>query len=95
MRFHGTAEWRRLRRTVLERDHWLCRLCGRPASVADYITSLRNGGTQRLGEPAALCVRCDNALKEDHTGKRRSGGMIRGCDATGMPLDRGHWWSAK
>ena len=93
MRFQGTAEWRRLRLSALERDGFLCVLCHRAAKVVDLVTSVRNGGTNALSNLRSLCVSCDNALKENHAGVRRSSGIVRGCDETGRPIDRAHWWN--
>ena len=91
-RYHGTAEWKRLRLCALERDGFKCVLCGRPAKVADHVVSRLDGGADTLANLRSLCTRCDNAIKEDHTGKRRSRGVISGCDAQGNPLDPRHPW---
>ena len=92
-RFHGSSAWKALRLRVLERDHWRCRICGGKANTADHIVSLRNGGMNVLSNLRALCPRCDRAVKEGASGRRRSGGIVAGCDAQGRPIDRNHWWN--
>lgn len=92
-RYYGTQAWKRLRLRVLERDRFRCVICGGPAKVVDHVTSLANGGTNAPSNLRSLCPRCDRAVKEDASGKRRSGGIVSGCDAQGRPIDRNHWWN--
>lgn len=60
------ARWRRVRRSVLERDRDRCRQCGRPASEVDHRVELVDGG-----EPfdpnnlQALCADCHQAKSAD------------------------------
>ena len=92
-RYHGSASWKRLRLRALERDQFRCVLCGRPAKTVDHIVSRRNGGEDTLANLRSLCRACDNQIKEDASGKRRSGGVVSGCDAQGRPIDKNHPWT--
>lgn len=56
------AAWRRVSAFVLDRDGHVCRYCGGPATTADHVVALVNGG-DRL-EPAnlvAACVACNSS----------------------------------
>jgi 5-methylcytosine-specific restriction protein A len=40
------AAWQRVSRQILERDGYVCQLCGRPgATTADHVISKANGGS--------------------------------------------------
>jgi len=61
------AAWRK-QRIALLREQPLCRLClaaGRtvPASVADHIVPLRDGGTNETSNLQPLCKRCHDSIK--------------------------------
>lgn len=49
--------WRRLRRTILERDHHRCTWpdCDQPATEVDHIISHANGGTDDPTNLRSLC----------------------------------------
>lgn len=59
------AEWRRLRRAVLERDHWTCAYCGAPATTVDHVVALASFGA-RLDETnlVACCSACNSAKRD-------------------------------
>jgi 5-methylcytosine-specific restriction endonuclease McrA len=90
-----SGAWLRLRAAALARDGYRCTApgCGERAVTVDHIVSRRRGGPDVLGNVRSLCRAHDNQVKEAADGRRRSGGLFRGCDATGAPLDRGHWWN--
>jgi len=84
--------WRKLRLIVL-REEPLCRMCqqiGRAtlAMVVDHIKPKRLGGTDARDNLQPLCTLCHNSIKQsfEMTGK------LRGCDASGAPLDPNHPW---
>lgn len=85
--FYRSAAWRALRAEVLTRQP-VCATpgCRARARAVDHIVPRSRGGPDSLGNLRGLCVTCHN--------QRRRGGEPRvpGCDATGMPLDPGHWW---
>jgi 5-methylcytosine-specific restriction endonuclease McrA len=52
--------WRRLVEQVLERDHGVCGLCGRPGAMsADHIVRVVDGGTDELENLRACHVTCN------------------------------------
>jgi hypothetical protein len=95
-RFYKTAAWRELREQRLRFDQHRCIVpgCGARAVVVDHINSSERGRAVPIARLRSLCRLHDNQVKEDASGKRRSGGRLRviGCDADGAPLDPGHWW---
>jgi 5-methylcytosine-specific restriction enzyme A len=61
-----TAKWRRIRREVLARDHYLCRGCGAPASDVDHRVELIDGGRPYDPENLqALCEACHDAKSSE------------------------------
>jgi 5-methylcytosine-specific restriction protein A len=89
------ARWRRARAEYLNR-HPLCVYCqqlGRlvPASVVDHVKAHK--GDRHLfwnqGNWQALCQPCHDS----HKARLERGGVLRGADADGIPLDPGHHWN--
>ncbi len=76
----------------------LCEYCpaGRitPATEVDHKVAIRNGGDPwDWDNLASTCHACHSSkTASDKFGKpwRR-----KGCDASGNPLDAGHWWNAQ
>jgi 5-methylcytosine-specific restriction protein A len=97
--YHNTQAWKALRQAALWRDGYRCAVpgCKQKATHVDHVVSRRQGGADELENLRCLCAQHDNQVKEDATGKRRSGGKayIVGCDASGRPLDPAHWWNEK
>ena len=90
---YNSRAWRRRSRHQLTIEP-LCRYCltqerTTPATVADHIEPHR-GDPERFwhGELQSLCESCHNGIKQqlERTGK------LRGCDASGVPLDPTHPW---
>ena len=84
--------WRKLRLLVLQEEP-LCRLCReigrtRLAQVVDHIVAKRDGGTDERDNLQPLCARCHDSVKA----AEERGGVVRGCDVNGLPLDPGHPW---
>lgn len=57
------AAWRRLRESIMVRDHGLCQVCARagriePASEVDHIRNRADGGTDEPGNLQAICSEC-------------------------------------
>jgi HNH endonuclease len=96
--YYRTSHWLRLRAAALGRDGHRCTApgCTARANVVDHIISRRNGGLDTLTNLRSLCAHHDSQIKENTDGKRKNNGKpyLRGCDATGKPLDPEHWWNA-
>lgn len=65
------ARWEALRRTVLERDGYVCAYCGNEATEADHIHPRKLGGKDELSNLVAACKPC-NGRKSDRTLDRRN-----------------------
>jgi len=95
--YYRTRDWQALCEIVRRRSGGICEVpaCDRPGKVVDHVTSRRNGGADTAENLRHLCRSHDNEIKENASGKRRSGGVLSlpGCDADGQPLDPGHWWN--
>ncbi|MDE0658047.1 MAG: HNH endonuclease [Gammaproteobacteria bacterium] len=57
------AQWRRVRRHVLERDGYACCRCGRRGVrlEVDHVVPLKDGGTDDLSNLQTLCKPCHAA----------------------------------
>ena len=55
------AAWRRLRISILNRDAWMCQICGKhlvgPDATVDHRLAKVNGGTDEPGNLVAMCRR--------------------------------------
>lgn len=59
-RLYASRAWKLIRRAVLERDHWTCRYCGRPANTVDHVVSLDKGGAPlAMSNLVACCAACN------------------------------------
>lgn len=85
--------WRKRRARQLQL-HPLCRMCldvdarATPATVADHIFPHRGDPVLFAGPLQSLCASCHNSRKQ----ALENGGVIKGCDLQGIPLDPGHPW---
>ena len=67
----ATAEWRRVRKVALARDHFACRACGLPASDVDHRVELMDGGAAyTLENLQALCPACHDAKSSESRYRR-------------------------
>jgi 5-methylcytosine-specific restriction endonuclease McrA len=58
----GSSKWKKLRIQVLDRDGWVCALCGKPAHTADHIWPRVKGGDMwALDNLQALCTKCNSS----------------------------------
>jgi 5-methylcytosine-specific restriction endonuclease McrA len=56
-----TAEWRRVRLAVLQRDLWTCNYCGQEAQEVDHVIPRASGGTNEEDNLVAACRRCNRS----------------------------------
>lgn len=88
--------WQKYREHFL-REHPLCVYCERlgkvtPATVVDHKVPHR-GDKGLFWEPEnhqALCKHCHDSVKK----AEESGGLVKGCDTNGVPIDVRHHWQA-
>lgn len=55
----STRQWRNIRLAVLQRDHYRCQQCGRPANHVDHVIPKARGGTDHPSNLQALCASCN------------------------------------
>ena len=64
-RGYGNA-WDKLRKKVLERDHYLCKVCDNSGILTkgnqvDHILNKKRGGSDDMGNLQTICEPCHNA----------------------------------
>ena len=64
--YRSTAQWKKIRLKVLNRDAYTCAYCGDTANEVDHIWPKSKGGEDTLDNLVAACRRC-NILKKDKT----------------------------
>ena len=66
-----TRRWSRLRRVILDRDNWRCRVCGKHGKMeVDHIRPVRNGGAEwDANNLQAICRACHMAKTANENGK--------------------------
>jgi len=100
---YNTQKWQRLRKAKLAMDP-LCQQCQQDGRVTaaqhvDHVKPINQGGDAwNIEGLRSLCASCHSRKTRhvDQLGKaavpRR---IIKGCDATGWPLDPEHHWNKK
>lgn len=103
--FYNSKFWKDLRRQALERDRYRCTVTGCPNTgrmgrlYVDHVKTRPNvpypTPSDILSNLRTLCGVHDTQVKEMRDGERRKGGepTVRGCDASGRPLDPRHHWN--
>jgi 5-methylcytosine-specific restriction enzyme A len=93
---YNRAAWKRMRLAQLATEP-LCRMCTARnlivmATVVDHIKPHK--GCEALffdtDNLQSLCKLCHDGAKQ----AQESGGLLRGCGTTGIPLDLNHHWHA-
>lgn len=87
------AAWDRLRKTVMERDKWLCQVCAKAgrttsAKAVDHITSKAKAATMRWTQEQidaesnlqAICKPCHDVKTEQEQGKKKRERVTVGPD---------------
>lgn len=94
-RLYNSKAWQTLRKHQLRKEP-LCRYCAdrglvKSAGVVDHIKPHR--GDEVLffdeGNLQSLCKSCHDGTAQ----VKDNAGYVRGCDASGLPLDPNHHWS--
>lgn len=94
---YGTKAWYRLRYHQLQKQP-LCQFCAErrrvtAADIVDHIEPHR-GDEAKFFDPEnlqSLCKSCHDSIKQ----QLEKSGVMRGCDESGLPLDRNHHWNRK
>ena len=63
------ADWKKLRRLVLERDRYLCQRCGERADEVHHLTYERFGH-ERIADLAASCLECNQKERCDRIARQ-------------------------
>lgn len=108
--FYQSREWKAARWEALQRDDYRCVVCGADVSGSrqarvDHIVSIKDDPTRALdlSNLRTLCPEHDAQAHREKgrashwqraPGERVASFTIRGCDATGRPLDPNHPWNA-
>ena len=61
---YSTGRWQRLRRVILNRDTYRCRVCGRHGFEVHHKVPIRDGGA--VWDPENLEVRCRDCHEKAH-----------------------------
>jgi len=92
-----TWQWEKARAVFL-RSNPVCGMCQEhglltPAAVVDHIRPHRGDQALFWDETnwQSLCTACHNGHKQ----ALEKSGRVRGCDASGVPLDHGHPWARR
>ena len=93
--FYDSPAWRTLRRQFIA-EHPECSVmgCGKRSSHVDHIVARRRGGASL--DPAnlqALCHSCHSRKTAQRDGAFGNPTRMKGCDASGRPLDPQHRWN--
>lgn len=68
---YGSAQWKRVRLAVLDRDGWRCVDCGKPATMVDHEKPWRQGGDWFAPSNLVAVCRSDNVKRAYKTGGRQ------------------------
>ena len=101
--FYWSAQWKALRRQVLNRDGYACTVChvqvaSSTARVDHIIPRSRAPHLELVASNCrVLCTRCDaQSHRERATGKAdRIERFVLGHDANGLPRDCEHLWNRR
>lgn len=97
-RLYSTARWRQRRAQQLAAEP-LCRACRKEqrvtaATVADHIERATDERSFWNSSLQSLCFTHHQAKRQaESNGRQQWEPKMRGCDASGMPLDPEHEWN--
>lgn len=71
-KFYGSAQWKKIRKQVLQRDI-ICTSCKRePSTMVDHIREIKDGGCKTCYDNLqGMCKACHNAKTAQERRKRR------------------------
>lgn len=85
----ASASWRKVRAAVLRRDDARCHLCGGPgADAVDHIIPVSQGGSDDLGNLAAIHDRVSPHCHRAKTAQEGVAGRARQRDRLKRPAER-------
>jgi len=98
--YYQTPHWQALRSSALKRDRYRCTVpgCTAKGTHVDHIKTRPNSDASTWADTLpnlrTLCAHHDAQIKELPSGKRRRDGklVVKGCDASGWPIDPNHGW---
>jgi 5-methylcytosine-specific restriction protein A len=97
--FHSSAKWQRARARYL-RKHPVCETCLKDGKVevaveVDHIDRIVDGGDPLDPSNLQAICRAHHVAKTtaENAGRDWRKWEVRGCDATGRPLDPNHAWN--
>ena len=64
VRKSNSAQWKKIRRRILQRDLWECYWCGADANTVDHLVPVAKGGLDIDENLVAACKKC-NYSKQD------------------------------
>jgi hypothetical protein len=62
--YRSTAQWKKIRITVLNRDAYTCAYCGDVATEVDHVYPKSKGGEDTLDNLVAACRSCNSRKKD-------------------------------
>ena len=69
----NSQAWKRLRATILQRDHHTCHWCGAPARTVDHLVERDRGGSDDPDNLVAACTRCNSSRGAKYGNTKRTG----------------------
>jgi len=97
---YNTTAWKKLRRAKLNRTPFceICEMRGRriPANTVDHILAIAKGGSPfpSFEKLHSMCASCHGAKTAALDRAGGSGIAVKGCDASGRPIDPSHPFNA-
>ena len=102
----STSKWRKIRLRILQRDNYVCQMCGMDGNTVDHIVPRSLGGTDQPFNLQCLCNACNaskgganrlqkglkKAQKGLKNGLKTASGSTKNGLKTGFPQDDGRFF---